>query len=206
MSVSLLQLCKEHRKIVEKRHNWRQTNKRVHWRTECHSVYYDSAKNMEKTWKEAKRDCKQTKWPLTDWMIYIPFTATLQRTQNNCGLEEWQTNRYNHWQTEWHSIYCAKNTKTDFFLPLTDWMIFYLLCKEHRKTAEEWQSNRYHWQTEWHSVYYDSAKNIEKLWQKALNDSKQTKLQFLDWLNDNVPFTKTKKKRTEKLSKTVNDH
>ena len=164
MSVCLLQLCKEHRKIVEKRHNWRQTNKRVHWRTECHSVYYDSAKNMEKTWTEAKRDCKQTKWPLTDWMIYIPFTATLQRTQNNCGLEEWQTNRYNHWQTEWHSIYCAKNTKTDFFfttdrlndilftvqrtqkncrrmaikqIPLTDWMTFCLLwlCKEHRKTV-----------------------------------------------------------------------
>lgn len=92
-------------------------------------------------------------------------------------------------------------------------MIFYSLqsCKRTQKKCGRMANKQiYHWQTEWHSIYSKSAKSIKKLWQKS-SDRKQTKLQFLEWLNDNVPFTKSKsltkteKKCTEKLWMTLKE-
>ena len=175
---------------MDKSHNWRQTNVKVHWWTECQSVYYDSAKNIEKLWEKShnwRQTNKRVHWRTECRSVYYNSAKNCKRTQKKCG--RMAKNQIYHWQTEWHSIYCksAKNTEklwkngkqTDIYTTdrLNDILFTKLLwlCKEHKK-----------------------------LWQKALNDRKQTKLQFLDWLNDNVPFTKSKtdKKvhsKTEKL-------
>ena len=172
MASHLLRLCKVHRKPVDKSHNWRQTNKKVHWQTECQSLYYDSAKNIGKLWgKKAIIEGKHIKGS-TDGLNVSLFTITLQRRKEAVS---------NGKQTKW---------------PLTDWMIFYSLqnCKRTQKKCGRMANKQiYHWQTEWHSIYGKSAKSIKKnCGKKVLNDRKQTKLQFLEWLNDNVPFTKSK--------------